>query len=369
MNFLEIPMLVRARLSHPMRLDAGSYQSWGGAGQQPFVVELDVLPLLVLFEDVGRGARVYEALAIRRPGDILHYLRVRPLQVQDCVAALFDDDGSSFSIGPASGSGYLSLIKFDSQFFWEGDDTRPEASCWLSYRGEDHWRELLSGLFAVVLELQQVLRQAQDYLARREVTKIDAVSHRQDFAAIVPRRCLAHSLIPDQTRLPHELYRAIDDLVGRDDVQSVSCPVADFWLWRRLVTEQVRRGEQGRLLPQIAFTLSGPDEGLAGIPVEDWGGEVHIPFEGACGADLFIQPGWRKTFPEADESGGSLSDVVFYTGECAEIGNVCHYLLTKKDMGNLRCASRKEIGEGWILYESNRTYEPNPLFKESLSDR
>ena len=100
------------------------------------------------------------------------------------------------------------------------------------------------------------------------------------------------------------------------------------------------------------------------VPYDDWGGMVHIPYEGYCGADLFIKPKWRNTFPAADKTGGSLSDIIFYVGEDYEYGYSCHYLLTNDDLGELNCASRQVVGDGWILYESNRLYRPNTNFKQ-----
>ncbi len=171
----------------------------------------------------------------------------------------------------------------------------------------------------------------------------------------------------EKSRLPASLREALQDLITRGNVQSVSCPLHDTWLWRVLVEEQIRRAARTGLRLQSAFTLSGPDECLYDVPHEEWGGEVHIPFEGACGADLFIRPFWRNTFPEADKAGGSLSDVVFYPGEDAEYGYVCHYLLTTRDLGVLKCAERTAVGDGWFLYESNRPYIPNPTFKDDLA--
>ncbi len=170
-----------------------------------------------------------------------------------------------------------------------------------------------------------------------------------------------------KTELPTSLFRAIESLIVRENVQSVSCPLTDYFLWRLLVGEQLKRAERTGMSPQAAFTLSGPDSGLRNVPYEDWGGKVHIPYEGACGADLFVKPAWRRTFPEADARGGSLSDVLFggHFGECVETGDVCQYLLANEDLGHLRCAHRVDIGDGWILYESNRPYQPNRLFKDA----
>lgn len=158
-------------------------------------------------------------------------------------------------------------------------------------------------------------------------------------------------------------YERFEELIKRDTVQSVSCPLKDERLWSLLVREQLRRTQLTGCAPQDAFTLSGPDDGLDALPIAAWGGTVHIPYEGACGADLFILPDWRVVFPEADERGGTLSDVLYPNGGWAPGGEICHYILGRRDLGELQCAARKDWGDGWILYESNRPYVTNHSLK------
>lgn len=140
--------------------------------------------------------------------------------------------------------------------------------------------------------------------------------------------------------LPESLITLIGEFIKRDTVQSVSFPFNNAKVWRLLIDEQVRRAMQTGLALQQAFTLSGPDSGLSINPSE-WGGEVHIPYEGCCDGDLFIAPTWRNFIRETDS--GTLSSSY-------------HYLLLQRDLGELNCATRRIIGDGWVLYESTRTY-------------
>lgn len=155
--------------------------------------------------------------------------------------------------------------------------------------------------------------------------------------------------------IPKPVIDVILDLIQRDDVHSVSCPFDDFALWRKLIETQVLRAKAtGRPLQQ-AFGLCGPDSGLPNIPVDDWGGEVHIPYEGACGADLFILPSWHRFFPEKVRDGGKLRWAV---------SKPCHHVLLSGDYGELACATRQVIGE-WTLYTSTAPYEDcNPFVEE-----
>lgn len=167
-----------------------------------------------------------------------------------------------------------------------------------------------------------------------------------------------------EEELPDCVIDTIGMLIQHDNVQSVSFPFNNSKGWRLLVNEQVRRARMTGLANQQAFTLSGPDSGLACNPAE-WGGAVHIPYEGCCMGDLFVVPKWRRLypdwkdqFPRSGEGKGdkaTLGDYAHYWADPA-LGDSCHYLLLRRDLGELKCATRQVIGEGWILYESNRPY-------------
>lgn len=152
------------------------------------------------------------------------------------------------------------------------------------------------------------------------------------------------------TTLPGPLFELILDLIRRDDVQSVSCPLEDYALWRALVGEQVRRARLTGQHPQLAFGLRGPDSGLPEVDAEAWGGGIHIPYEGACDGDLFILPKWHRFFQEDAGSDGSLRRA---TRKC------CHYVLMQADFGELACATRTVVGNtGWVFYQSNDPHRP-----------
>jgi hypothetical protein len=144
------------------------------------------------------------------------------------------------------------------------------------------------------------------------------------------------------TNLPGELYETIVALVKNGYVNSVSCPLNDYALWHFLVEEQMRRSLRSGKKPRDAFFLSGSDGGINFVP-EDCGGDVHIPYEGATGADLFIKPAWHNFQTDLAGKGGSLHQ--------ASYTKAYHYILTQEDYGELECAIRTQIGE-WILYEN-----------------
>ena len=71
-TLIEIETALAELMAAPKRLAPGPYREGGSDVEQPFVIEMDALPLLTLIEDVSRGARVYEFLTMCRPGDILN---------------------------------------------------------------------------------------------------------------------------------------------------------------------------------------------------------------------------------------------------------------------------------------------------------
>lgn len=177
--------------------------------------------------------------------------------------------------------------------------------------------------------------------------------------------------------LSPELQDGILRLASQSDIKSISCPFDEFYLWKSLLQEQVKRTNASGLPPQEVFFLSGPDSGIPGItpprylfddlapsdsqlfPVADsrtgglaphrWGGDVHIPYEGACGADLFIIPKWHNVLPEG--STNSDTKLSYLLG-----GKKCNYLLTNRMLGELPCATWENLA-GWNLYINSRPYD------------
>jgi len=154
-----------------------------------------------------------------------------------------------------------------------------------------------------------------------------------------------------------DLIGQIVSIASQPNVHSVSCPFQDYDLWRALVAEQVQRSRAMQVEPQVAFRLNGPDGGVPNVHTRggecridrEWGGEIHIPYEGVAGGDLFIQPKWFGFVPALARRAPTLAQAVF--GNHALDGyKTCNYLITHwRTLGELECADRTEIGD-WVLY-------------------
>ncbi len=338
------------RLAQVDRIDVGPYETWNPIQQCPFVVELLCQPLAALIEDAASGKRVYEFMSIRRPGDVLQYLAIRLVDVGDDVKqAVASRRPTESPEVPKE----IPFLEFDKCFHWDPDDTYPHHLAWLAHREGKYWSKKLDSLFEIVRGAQSRLRENDDFLLRHEIGFIDAHQHRRDYWP--DWRVNPHPLPMTGWKaedMPEYLRDVILDLIQRDDVQSVSCPFDDFVIWRALVVKQLRRSEATGLPLQEAFALCGPNA-VYWQGIEDWGGKVHIPMEGACGGDLFILPEWHNFFADKVREGGKLRWAVG--------GKRCHRVLLRGDHGEIGCATRKTYGD-WTLYTSTAPYEPcNPF--------
>lgn len=154
-------------------------------------------------------------------------------------------------------------------------------------------------------------------------------------------------------KLTDKLRLAILELAAREDVRSISCPYDDAELWHGLVREQLKRSQLPSVQLQRTYCLCGPDSGLHDLPIAEWGGQVHIPFEGMCDGDLVILPPWRKFDVTRLTGNGVLNHA---------IGKCCNHVMVSVDYGELANVTRRQIGEKF-LYSSNRPpADCNPFY-------
>lgn len=344
------------QLTRREHLDVGRFQSFrepGGWAQHTFAVDLDATPLAILARCAAAGHRVHEFMTIERPGDVLRYLWVHMGDVDDEVVERVKESMANRNRhvfdrkAPLDG---LPFADFDRSF-WRQESGRvnPDMdsmeSTWYRHRQTDYWPRKLDGLMKLVESLHDRLRQCSDPLLRREITLIDRRTHRRDYWAHAA--ATGHLMaVPDaQTSLPTELFELLRATVQREDVRSVSCPLQDYALWRMLVSEQIRRATSANVAPQDALFLAGPDSGIPDVAAEDWGGHIHIPYEGACEADLFVKPDWHGFDKYTAAEAGTVRAGFF--------GKAHRCVLSRVDLGRFDKDERVVCGE-WYLYLPRR---------------
>ncbi|MBC3881577.1 hypothetical protein H8K35_08240 [Undibacterium sp. LX40W] len=310
---------------------------------RPFVLGLNARPLAALFDAAICGSRVYELMKISRPADLFHYLYLDFVDIDPSIlrhVQNFFGPRARFDVMPFLGG--MKFLEFDRCFSSNDDGPALFCRCWLEHRESDFWDLKLLALLDLTKRVQHRLRLVDDLLLKNEISLIDDHKHRRDFLVKVERISERENTISLTTSLPLDLYQTIVSLVKENKVNSVSCPLTDYALWRFLVEEQMRRAQSLGQEPSNALFLSGcgggTDWGTA-----DWGGDVHVLDEGVFSSELFIKPDWHNFRREFAGIGGSLHQ--------ASYTSALHYMLTKEDFGELECAIRTEIGD-WILYEN-----------------
>lgn len=252
-----------AQLTTPDRLDFGSFKPDNPDNDDgQFVVELDARPLAALFDSAHHGSRLYELMTISRPADVLHYLRLTIVDVhEDVLRNVQSKIKFRTRFKNVTFENGIPFTEFDSCFYWGGDDTKNYEKNWLMHRKGSYWHQKMHALLALTKEVQQHVRQLDDFLLQNEIKLIDQGLHHRDALTHIDRLPLLENKAYSKTKLPAPLFEIISQLIEREDVQSVSCPVTDYALWRLLVEEQIRRAKTTGLSPQDAFYLSSCDGG------------------------------------------------------------------------------------------------------------
>ena len=347
----------RNALSQEHLVDISALAETGYRKHRTFRISVEAMQLARLIDSAAVGWRVYELMSIRRPGDLLNYLTVTPVEINPLIekvirevnsqafSRLFPDDKPLPS---------LPFPKIDQCFAWRGEeDTVDWDIAWCRVRDSGYWKRIILELFPVVQRAQAQLLESSDPLVRRELNLIATFSHPEMLTAEVRRRMNSHPLPPGERILPVALQEYLRELVSRPETLSASCEGGDYQLWRILIDEQLRRAEISGTPPQKAFGLCAADTGLPWLPFDFLGADVHVPYEGICGGDIFFLPNWFKFDAEAAVKAGHLSGGTH--------GKHCRYLISDRDLGDLSCATRRAF-DGWFVYEDKNHLAPcNPF--------
>lgn len=306
---------------------------------------------------------------------------------------------------PTHPSGYCVADVLEGRSDWTTDEVaefrqfieqEPRFGAWLqsqfdeidhTIRKSPHWEselqvldELPDGLDVATIKRAIIQKSAMEFGAMAQLRGVSTQPVAEPLGALVDGESPVAEAQPlRQSALPDELRDLILAMARREDVHSVSCQFRDAQLWEGLLQEQVRRARLSGKPPRDAFFLCGPDGGIPGIakmhpgledlPEDEWftgdtleeklGGRIHIPYEGVCGADLFVYPSWRAIYPEHwTEDGAEL--------DWATAMKPCNHLLIERDLGEPSCATRTgPIAGTWWLYSSNAPYKPCSPFHQA----
>jgi hypothetical protein len=337
----------REVLIKPVRHDTGGFDNWHKSPRKrPLIVDIDACPLVNLIEDASQGHRVYEFMSINRPGDLKHYLRVNLVEVDEDIVKKLESAMNRIDYSIRERQSELTELPytvFDNHFMWEGDDSTNDVAAWRQHIDQSEWKENLSAIYGLVMDLQTKLRATNDFLLQHEIGLLDSKQHFLDFMSRVERFQHLDSIKVDWSANA-SFFDYIRNLIAKPEVTSVACGYNSYPIWRILCEEQIRRAKSSGDVPGAVFRLYAADDCCYGDVGRNWGAEIHTSYEGMVIGDVTILPQWRRFDVSKAGEGGSLSAAL-------RTSDSCQFLLipSSRDFGEIACANRTEL-DGWIVY-------------------
>lgn len=315
----------------------------------PFRIDLNAEPLASIAQSAFRGVGVYEFMSLRRPGDMLRYLRVEVIDIPDLARrrlAALSKIGMREALGARPPAPGLWFTEFDSAFwcrerFWWDEEDEPFVHAWVEFMRSPYWLALCHEFLSLVEGIQARLRDEGDELTQHELSAMARRRHRRDFW---PRSESIGTGTPSPSSsvaIPPAVFEMFLKLVAERDVKSVSCCWKDLKIWRALALEQRRRANALGVPPGEALGLAGPDSGLYEVPLEDWDADVHIPYEGCREGDVFVVPTWLRFDLDAAEEDDSVRSGFH--------GKASRYVISPRPLGTFRRERCHQFGD-WAVY-------------------
>lgn len=298
----------------------GNIGSIGGK-PAPYVVRLTCDPLLELIKDAKKAHRIYELLLIERPGDVWDYVQVE--------VSGNTETGSSANTGRKQ-----AFNEYDSQFFWQWDDTPSIDAAWLTYRESPALQAYARQLLAMVRESIQKLGHG-GHLITHVVDSIHGQTHALCF--YTREKAIQKGLqygMPDGG-FTVDFHRQLGRLLRDKNLVSVAYrDGGDYEVLRALATEQRRRSNRtGHRLSQSLLIHALVNRKVGN---EIWGSEIAYFDEGLGHGDLFIQ---------GSGMGGSPVGALIQSG----FRNEPAHILAATDQGEILGYVRTS-GPGWFGY-------------------
>lgn len=350
----------RQYLSEPRIVDIQKLSEREFHRKLAFKISIQFNQLAMLIDSAAVGWRIYELMSLQRPGDLLNYLLVSPVEIDSEIEKVicdYNQDDFEIRYHPEKPLQTLPFTRIDQCFAWKGDDTDNWDEIWCLVADKGYWRTLILEIFPILREIQKQIAASTDSLVQRELRMIEQFTHPYMMGANPPRPNKFTELPPSNEPLSPVLVQYLQGLIQTGDIRSVSGSISDYYFWRSLIATQLARSEQFGLPPRRAFGLGCDDRGgpwcsLAFV----LGAKIHEPYEGICGGDIFFMPSWFRFYVEAALSSGRL---IAGTG-----GRHCRYLVTQRDLGELPFAQHRQFGD-WHVYDDSGAAAPTNTFDDS----
>lgn len=306
----------------------------------PFVVEVLDHAIDHLVADAQEAYRVYELMMIRRPGDVWKYLWVRLIEVPDSVIeSLVHAKKDRFPYRRCDWpDSHVPLVKFDSLFYWCGNDTTEDSEAWLKTREGKNFAAFGDGLFDRVRAVQATLRSSGNVLIQTELDALDHHLHHHDHDTEPPYELTTSEYqSPTLPKRRPAYYEKLAELLARPDVRMMSSLGDEDYQTLRMIAEAQRRRAlaNGKTVCEaLPFHIL-----TDGVPsLRRWNASFLGWQEGLGYADLLL---------DGDRSRGFS----FFT---KRPGDAWRLALTHRSGVPEIPGFTKTEGDGWVLYEDKR---------------
>ncbi len=329
-----MPTMVHHTLSsEDLRLDLDFGDVGSHRNRSPFAVSLDANRLRELIDAALKGLRVYELMALRRPGDLWAYVDVLAIALPAYAQSRWT---KSFRF-QSKDEQRLPLDRFDGFFHWMGDDTEPVDEAWRGRWDAEPTREFIATLF---WHVQQTIGSLDggDLLMQHEVRRIREGLHAYDAWPLSTVRAQTDWLVkPQPDRYSTSFYAVLDRMLGRPEVEAVAYrDEGDYRVLRSMCLEQRRRAEVMGIGAEQALRLSS----LTNYRIDNtaWDSALRMYDEGIGWGDLYIEGDGDMGAPLRQLNGTNWQ-------------RFGRWVLSTRDLGLFEGYSR-EHGDGWLLYEA-----------------
>lgn len=321
-----------------------------------FSVRLTLARLLPLLDAAPESVGLYELQSIRRVGDLLHYIDANWSSSSQTVKDMLAERAEALRRHTwqhrSDTSEQLPLLQFQRLFSDDPDESHPLDNLW---RGAQHhatnnpWLPWLYGVLELIQVAQQRLAASHDPLVSAQLRLIHAGRHPSDTLPYISRG----QMVPVQTRdsMPDALIQRLVELIENLEIRAVASGKGDIRWWQVLYRLQLKRMHDTGKPAQEALQLSASSSGTPLEPA-NWGGDIHISYEGMQILELTVLPDWRRFDSETFLETGSLRDGLT---KGFPPGPECRVLVTQSDLGLLPGLEREQYSDWFIYSQAQRT--------------
>lgn len=280
-----------------------------------------------LLECARRARRLYELFLLARPGDLLDYLSIVPLETPPPLAKRID--ALRGRLGAREGP--LKYSDFAGLFQWMDWDMEPEDRAWFLKGRPLLNRTILAPAFDRVVAAQESVREG-DILQRHVSGRIREGRDERRFETRLQCRTDGMENPDSSPRHGVAFHQLLATVLADTALASIAYRgKADEAVLHALATEQRRRAQLTGHRPAVALWIGVLGSGY--VDNQEWDSEITYFDEGLSHGDLFIE----------EQPGSNLPQLVAQHGRVPG-----RYILSPHDQGEIAGFTRMQREGGWL---------------------